>query len=147
LVVEGQVAFAAGRETVWSVLQDPDALRQSIPGCEKLEREGEDRYQATLKLGIAAVKGTYTAEVRLADKQAPESFRLVISGQGGPGFVNVDGVMQLREEGPGTRVDYRFDVQVGGLIAAVGQRMLGGIAKMLLGEFFKGMQRQVAAAG
>lgn len=138
--------FEAGRDAVWSVLQDPDALRQSIPGCEQLEKVAEDEYHATLKLGIAAIKGTYTAEVRLADKRPPESYRLIINGQGGPGFVQVDGVLQLQEEGTGTRVVYRFDVQVGGLIAAVGQRMLGGIAKMLMGEFFKGMQRQVATA-
>jgi carbon monoxide dehydrogenase subunit G len=146
VVVEGRVDFAAGRETVWDLLQDPAALQRAIPGCQSLEAAGPDSYRAALKLGIAAVRGDYAAEVTMAERQRPESFRLKINGQGGPGFVNVDGLLHLAENGSdATRVDYRFDVQIGGVIAAVGQRMLGGVAKMMLGEFFKGLQKQLPA--
>jgi carbon monoxide dehydrogenase subunit G len=146
MIVEGQVIFDAPRETVWNLLLDPEALRAAIPGCESMAESGPDQYDAALKLGIAAIKGNYTAQVRVAEKRPPESYRLSISGSGGPGFVNVDGRLDLAPQDGKTAVDYRFDVQVGGMIAAVGQRMLGGVAKMMMGEFFKGLQKQLPGA-
>ncbi len=144
--VEGQVTYAAPTERVWQVLRDRDALAQAIPGCESLEETGPGSYHAMLKLGIAAVKGSYTAEVTVSDERAPGHYRLKISGQGGPGFVNMEGDVDLSPQGEQTAVAYKFDVQVGGMIAAVGQRMLGGVGRMLAGDFFKAMQK-VAEGG
>lgn len=139
--VEGVVQFGAPPERVFSVLRDREALAQAIPGCESLEEEGPGAYKASLKLGIAAVKGSYTADVRIEDEQVPSHYRLKIAGQGGPGFVNLQGDVDLAQQGEGTAVSYKFEVQVGGMVAAVGQRMLGGVGRMLAGDFFKAMQR------
>lgn len=145
MIVEGQVTFDAPQETVWRVLLDPAALKAAIPGCESLTATAEDEYDAALKLGVAAIKGNYAAKVKVVDKQPPESYRLSVSGSGGPGFVNVEGRMKLAADGGRTAVDYHFDIQVGGMVAAVGQRMLGGVAKMMMGEFFKALQKQLPA--
>ena len=134
--IEGSHEIPAPRQQVWDAFLDPDRLRQAIPGCEKLEAAGDDEYKATMKIGIAAVKGTFEGKVKIADKKAPDSYRMAVEGSGGPGFVRGDAAISLVETAGGTRVDYNADVQVGGLIAGVGQRLLGGVSKMMADQFF-----------
>ncbi|PYM89778.1 MAG: carbon monoxide dehydrogenase [Candidatus Rokuibacteriota bacterium] len=137
--LEGSYDVRAPRSKVWAAFLDPEILRQAIPGCEKLELIGNDEYKATLKIGVAAVKGTFEGKVRLSDKNAPDSYRLAAEGSGGPGFVRADTLITLSDADGGTRVSYSADVQVGGLIAGVGQRMLGGVSKMMADQFFNRM--------
>ncbi len=134
--IEGSHDISAPRQKVWDAFLDPEVLRQAIPGCEKLEALGNDEYRATMKIGVAAVKGTFEGKVKLSDKKPPESFRQYAEGSGGPGFVRSDTVVSLAEVEGGTRVTYSADVQIGGLIAGVGQRMLGGVSKMMADQFF-----------
>jgi len=144
--LEGAYQVPAARQQVWDAFLDPDRLRQAIPGCEKLEAVGPDEYKATLKIGVAAVKGTFEGKVRLQDKKAPDSYRLAAEGSGGPGFVRSDTVITLSDIADGTRVAYSADVQVGGLIAGVGQRMLGGVSKMMADQFFNRMGELLTTA-
>ena len=137
--LEGSYDVPAPRAKVWDVFLNPKQLRKAIPGCEKLEALGDDEYKATLKIGVAAVKGTFEGKVRLLDQKPPESYRLAAEGSGGPGFVKADTLITLTETDGGTRVSYSADVQVGGLIAGVGQRMLGGVSKMMADQFFNRM--------
>ena len=137
--IEGAHEISAPRQRVWEAFLDPERLRQAIPGCERLEALGNDEFKATMKVGVAAVKGTFEGKVRLADRKPPESYRLLAEGSGGPGFVKADTLITLTEIDGGTRVSYLADVQVGGLIAGVGQRMLGGVSKMMADQFFNRM--------
>jgi uncharacterized protein len=137
--IEGVYEIPAPRQKVWDAFLDPERLRQAIPGCERLEAIGPDEYKATMKIGVAAVKGTFEGKVRLTDKKPPESYRMAVEGSGGPGFVRGETVITMSEAGTGTRVAYTADVQVGGLIAGVGQRMLGGVSKMMADQFFTRM--------
>jgi len=137
--LEGSYDVPAPRQRVWDAFLDPEQLRQAIPGCEKLEALGNDEFKATLKIGVAAVKGTFEGKVRLADKKPPESYRLGAEGSGGPGFVRADTLITLSDVEGGTRVSFSAEVQVGGLIAGVGQRMLGGVSKMMADQFFTRM--------
>jgi hypothetical protein len=82
------------------------------------------------------VKGTFEGKVRLTDKKPPESYKMAVEGSGGPGFIRGETLIKLSDADNGTRVAYSADVQVGGLIASVGQRMLGGVSKMLADKFF-----------
>lgn len=141
--LEGTYDLPADRERVWGAFQDPVQLALAMPGCEKLEAAGPDEYRATLKIGVAAVKGTFEGKVRLSDQEPPHRYRMALEGSGGPGFVRGAADLTLSEIPGGTRVAYSADVQVGGLIAGVGQRMLGGVAKMLLDQFFSRMARQL----
>ena len=134
--LEGSYDVPAPRQKVWDAFLDPAILQQAIPGCEKLEALGNDEFKATLKVGVGGVKGTFEGKVRLSDKKAPESYRLAADGSGGPGFVKADTLISFTEEGGVTHVVYSADVQVGGLIASVGQRMLGGVSKMMADKFF-----------
>jgi carbon monoxide dehydrogenase subunit G len=137
--LEGSYDVPAPRPKVWEAFLDPEKLRQAIPGCEKLEALGNDEYKATLKIGVGGVKGTFEGKVRLSDQKPPESYKMAVEGSGGPGFVRGETLITLAENAAGTRVAYTADLQVGGLIASVGQRMLGGVSKMMADKFFTKM--------
>jgi carbon monoxide dehydrogenase subunit G len=135
--VEGVYTFAGPAEKVWDLLLDPESLRSCIPGVESLTETGPDHWDAIMKVGVAAIKGTYKGKIAIVDKQAPQSYTLQVDGSGGPGFVKGTAKITLQTEGEGTRVMVDGDGQVGGMLAGVGQRMLPGVAKMLMNQFFE----------
>jgi hypothetical protein len=143
--IEGSADIPAPREKVWAAFLDPDILAQALPGCEKLEAIGPNEYKATMKVGVAAIKGTFEGKVKLSDLEPPNRYRMAVEGSGGPGFVRGDAGMQMSDVDGGTKVSYDADVQVGGLIASVGQRMLGGVTKMMLDQFFTKMTELLAS--
>lgn len=134
--VEGSYAYPATPERVWARLLDPAALRSCIPGCEALEPSGPDRWTAKLSVGVGPVRGRYDGSVAIANKREPVSYTLEIEGSGSPGFVRGTAQVSLVAGDAGTRVDVTAEAQVGGTVAAVGQRMLSGVAKTLMGQFF-----------
>src|SRR2546429_9143801 len=117
--LEGSYDVAAPRAKVWEAFLDPKQLRKAIPGCEKLEALGPDEFKATLKIGVAAVKGTFEGKVRLADKKPPESYRLVAEGSGGPGLVKGGTLITPIEIDRGTRGSYSPHLPVGGPVPRV----------------------------
>ena len=137
--LEGTYDVPAPRKKVWAAFLDPKVLKKAIPGCEKLESVGPDEYKATMKVGVGGVKGTFEGKVTLSDKHPPDSYKLSAEGSGGPGFIRSETVITMTDHDGGTRVSYSADVQVGGLIASVGQRMLGGVSKMMADKFFNRM--------
>jgi carbon monoxide dehydrogenase subunit G len=144
--IEGSSDIAAPRDKVWAAFLDPATLSKAIPGCEQLEEIGAGEYKAIMKIGVAAIKGTFQGKVRLSDLDPPNRYRMAVEGSGSPGFVRGDAGMELSDIDGGTRVSYSADVQVGGLIASVGQRMLGGVSKLLLDQFF-GRMNEILAGG
>jgi carbon monoxide dehydrogenase subunit G len=135
--IEGSYTFNAPREKVWQVLLDPKIMAQCMPGCESLTEVGPDQYEATLKVGVASVKGSYKGKVSIKDKEEPSHYVLSGEGSGGPGFMRGDVAIDLEENRGQTVLKYSTDAKVGGLIASIGQRMLNGVAKMMLEQFFK----------
>ena len=129
---------------MWAAFLDPAVLAQALPGCERLEAIGPGEYKAKMKVGVAAIKGTFEGKVRLFDLEPPNRYQMALEGTGGPGFVRGEAGMELSDADGGTRVSYSADVQVGGLIASVGQRMLGGVSKMMLDQFFSRMTELLA---
>jgi carbon monoxide dehydrogenase subunit G len=143
--VAGSYTINAPRAQLWQSLNDPAFLKVCLPGCESLEAIGPDRYQATLTVGIAVVKGKYTGSVTLSEKEPPERFKMQVDGKGTGGFMQGTGLLELAEDPQGTKVTYQGDVQVGGPIASIGQRLLDGAAKMMVGHFFTAVNTQLAA--
>ena len=134
--IEGSSEIPAPLDQVWSALLDPDKLAAAIPGAEKLEAIGPNEYKATVKIGVGPVKGTFEGKVKLSDIEPPKRYKMAMEGSGGPGFVRGEAIMELEPADAGSRVKYHADVQIGGLIASVGQRMLGGVSRMMLDQFF-----------
>jgi uncharacterized protein len=142
--VSGSYTINAPRERLWQSLNDPAFLKACLPGCESMEASGPDQYQATLTVGIAAVKGKYAGSVTLSEKEPPQRFKMRVEGKGTGGFMQGTGLLDLAEDPQGTKVTYEGDVQVGGPIASVGQRLLDGAAKMMVGQFFTAVNTQLA---
>jgi carbon monoxide dehydrogenase subunit G len=140
----GSYTFNAPPDLVWDLLMDPDAISSCIPGCSRFDPDGEDHYSVTLTVGIAAITGTYTGTVAITDKTLHTSYRLLMEGQGRPGFVKGSSVIALRAVGATTAVDVSGAVHTGGPIARVGQRLIGGVAKMMLDRFFSCLQSKLA---
>jgi uncharacterized protein len=145
--IAGSYSFNAPPDRVWALLLDPAVLSSCIPGCEKFEPEGDDRYHVTLTVGLAAITGTYQGTVVLTDKNPPTSYGLIVEGQGRPGFVKGRSAIVLRADGATTTVDVRATVQTGGAIARLGQRLIGGVAKMMLDRFFDCLKSKLASHG
>jgi carbon monoxide dehydrogenase subunit G len=125
------------RTRVYAALIDPDVLRRAIPGCETLTATGPDAYEATLKIGVAGLKGTYTGKAAITGRQPPERLTLSFEGKGGPGFVRGSAAIALTADRDATRVDCEADVHVGGLIAAIGSRLVEAAARKLADDFFR----------
>lgn len=123
-------------QRVYDLLHDPNVLARCMPGCESLEEIGAGEYAMKMKMALASVSGLFQGKVKTADPNPPESFRLIVEGSGKIGFMKGDGVLRLSPVGAGTSVAFDGDVQVGGTIAAVGQRLIDTTAKMLIKKFF-----------
>jgi carbon monoxide dehydrogenase subunit G len=140
--IEGTHELAAARERVYKALVDPAVLQRCIPGCERLEKTGENTYSATLRAGVGSIKGVFTGNVKLEDMREPSHYRISVDGRGQPGFLKGSGDLDLEEKDGATVVTYRGDVQVGGTIAGVGQRMIQGTAKMMAAQFFTAIEAE-----
>ena len=139
----GSYTFKAARQRVWDTLQSPDVISRCMPGCEKFEPIGEDRYEATMKIGVGPIKGIYTGRIFLHERTEPSQYRMDVEGGGGPGHMRGSGLLTLEERGAETVVSYDGDAHVSGKIASVGQRLLGVSAKQLIGQFFKCMEKRL----
>jgi carbon monoxide dehydrogenase subunit G len=133
----------APRERVFAALTDPAVLQQCIEGCESLTLKDDGSYEAKLRVGVGAVKGVFTGTARLSDLRPPESFTLTVGGRGTPGFVEGTARMRLTTDGTSTTVSSDADVTVGGLIAAVGSRLIEVTAKRMMDKFFERLAGQL----
>jgi hypothetical protein len=134
--ISGSYTFDAPPDRVWALLMDPAVISSCIPGCDRFEPTGEHSYRARLTVALAAITGTYEGTVTLADLVPPTSYRLISEGQGKPGFVKGSSAITLRADGATTIVDVKGEVHTGGPIARLGQRLIGGVSKMMLDRFF-----------
>jgi carbon monoxide dehydrogenase subunit G len=141
--LDGSYTFKAGRERVWQTLQNPETISQCMPGCQAFEPIGEDRYEATMRIGVGPIKGTYTGKIFLHERTEPESYRMDVEGGGGPGHMRGSGLLRLEARDGVTVVTYDGEAHISGKIASVGQRLLGVSAKQLINQFFKCMEKKL----
>ena len=135
--VQGEIVVNATQEEVWNALNDPEVLKKATPGCKVLNEVEPDSYKAEIVLGIAAVRGEYGAEIKIFEKDAPNSYRLQMKADSKMGFIEGNALVELIHSNSTTTIKYDGEAIVGGLIAGVGQRILSGIAKMIVKDFFK----------
>ena len=135
--------FAAPPDEVWRRLIDPQVVASCLPGCDRLEPLGDNRYRAELTLTVAGVSGHYSAIVAIVDQVPPRSYRMLVDGSGKAGFVKGEAKVELAGQGDSTIVTVSGQGQVGGLIARVGQRLLGTASKMMMDRFFGCLQAKL----
>ena len=133
----GESVLHAPVDRVWDALLDPAVLVRTIPGCERLERAGEDAYSMTVTAGVAAIRGTYSGSCVLSDLDPHQGLVMKLQGAGAPGTVGAEVKVDFRDGGDGTTaVAYEADAVVGGMVGGVGQRMLTSVSRRMAGEFF-----------
>jgi carbon monoxide dehydrogenase subunit G len=145
MILSGTYTFDGPRARVWEILQDPAVLAKALPGTKTLTQVGEDRYQGVMKVSVGPVNAAeFAMTVELKDKVAPEKFAMVIDGKGNVGFTKGTATIQLDEQpGPVTVMTYSSDVQVGGRIAAVGQRLLESVGKMMTRQALEALNKEL----
>lgn len=141
--LEGNQKLQAPRQDIWDMLMDPEIIAGVIPGCEEFCVEGNGVFRSKLTIGIAAIKGTYSAQIDLVDKNPPESFKLKMVGTGARGFLNGEVIIRLEDQGEETVLHYAAENHVGGQIAAIGQRIISPAAKMIVKQGFRSLEKQV----
>jgi len=141
--IQGSYNIPASQEIVFTQLLNPKVLASALPGCERLAPSPDGTYQAVMKVGIAAVKGTYKGRVEILDQKPPEEFRIRVNATGKAGFLKGDGKIVLVPSDGGTIVSYSGETQVGGMIAAIGQRMIQAATKQIVSQFFQAFAKHV----
>lgn len=147
MILNGTFMFTGPRQKVWDLLQDPDVLAKALPGTERLTMSGPDRYEGVMKVSIGPMTAAkFDVTVTLADKQPPERFTMQIDGKGSVGFARGSAAVALQEqEGGGTAMDYTSDVQIGGRIASVGQRLIESVSRMMMRQALDALDRELRA--
>lgn len=143
LKLQGQYYFSAHRAEVWKSLNDPVTLAKAIPGGKTFKPLGNDRYAITMELGIPAIKGTYKGYAEITNKVAPKSYTIHIVASGATGTVDATAHIDLQDQQAGTLASYTGEAKVSGALAGAGSRILSGIGKIIIGQFFKSLDRMV----
>lgn len=141
--IAGSNTLATDVERAYTLLQDPQVLARSMPGCDELKLIGPDEYEMKMKMAISSIQGLFAGKVRIEDRNPPHSFKLVVDGTGKVGFMKGSGALQFMPKDGQTEVAYEGDVQVGGMIAGVGQRLVETTAKFLIRKFFEKLAGEI----
>ena len=144
--IDGNAVLPASPADVWALLTDPTRLAHLLPGCERLDPDGPDRFKAAVKFAVAAISGNYAGTLEFVEKKPPHSLILKLDGKGLPGFVTGQGKIELASHGGDTEVHYSGEAQVGGMIAAVGQRLIEGVARKIVQQFFDSATAELRSA-
>jgi carbon monoxide dehydrogenase subunit G len=144
--IEGEYTFDGPREEVWEVVRDPEVLASALPGTQSLEQVSENEYQGEMHVRIGPVAGLFSGRVLISDEVPPESLTMTVEGKGKPGFVRGTGSVQLiPQEEDKTLMQYQGDMQLGGRLASVGQRMMDSVSKSLLKQGLDSLNQALLA--
>ncbi len=144
--VDGSVEVAASPQKLWELLQDPEFLKEVMPGCKDMKKLSEDEFVATIGAKVGAITSQYTTKCSIHDKEPPRSYRLHLEGEGKGGFVRGDIKMALEASDGGTTMNYVGDMTIGGTIARIGQRLIDSASKMLIKQGMKSLKKKVEEA-
>ncbi len=147
MTMKGEVALSADKQTVWAKLNDPEVLKACIPGCQTLDKTGENGFSAVVKVKVGPVSATFKGSVELTDLDPPNGYRISGQGEGGiAGFAKGGAKVSLADaEGGGTLLSYDVEANVGGKIAQLGARLIDGVAKKNADQFFASFAENVKA--
>lgn len=147
MILSGTYTFDGPRIRVWQILQDPEVLAKALPGTKTLTQTGNDRYEGVMKVSVGPMSAAeFAVNVELRDKVAPERFAMHIDGKGAAGFTRGSATIGLDEQpGPVTVMTYTSDVQIGGRIAVVGQRLLESVGRMMTNQALEALNKELKA--
>ena len=144
--IQGEYSLPLEQQAAWDLLLDTDILSRAMPGCQSLVPIGPDEYEMKMNVAVSSISGAFAGKVRIADKNPATSYRLLVEGQGKLGYVRGSGLLTLQGESSTTKVIFDGEVQISGLIASVGERMLDMTTKMMIKRFFSALAKEAEAA-
>lgn len=143
--LEGEHVFNGPRVEVWDMVRDPDVLCCALPGTQSLKKISENEYEGEINVRIGPVSGAFSGKLLVSNEVPPESCTLTVEGRGAPGFVKGSGDVKLTENEEGkTVLQYTGDLQIGGTLASVGQRMLDSVSKSMIRQGFEAFEKVLA---
>jgi uncharacterized protein len=147
MILNGTFTFNGSRQQVWDLLQDPEVLAKALPGTERLTLAGPDRYDGVMKVSVGPMTAAkFDVTVTLADKRPPEHFTMQIDAKGALGFARGTATVDLQDQAEGgTLMQYSSDVQIGGRIASVGQRLIESVGKMMMRQALEALDGELRA--
>ncbi len=146
MIIEGEHTFHGPRDAVWELVRDPNVLASCIPGAQSMEQVSENEYEGRMNVRVGPVAGLFAGRLVVSNEVRPVSFSLSVEGRGAPGFVKGSGNVLLSEVGEGaTLMKYDGELQVGGKLAGVGQRLLDSVGKSIIRQGLESMDQQLHA--
>jgi len=146
MIIEGEHTFDGPRDAVWELVRDPNVLASCIPGAQSMEQVSENEYQGRMNVRVGPVAGVFAGRLVVSNEVRPESFTLSVEGRGAPGFVNGSGNVLLSQvDEKTTLMKYDGELQVGGKLAGVGQRLLDSVGKSIIRQGLESMDQQLQA--
>lgn len=144
--LEGEYVFSGPREAVWELVRDPEVLSTALPGTQSLNKVSENEYEGEMNVRVGPVAGIFSGRIVVSDEVPPESYTLMVDGKGGPGFARGTGHVQLIDQGGATTLmKYEGELQVGGKLAGVGQRMLDTVSKSMTRQGLEALNQALQA--
>jgi carbon monoxide dehydrogenase subunit G len=144
MILDGEFTFRAQRGSVWALLQDPEVMVKAMPGAQRLVSTGDGTYEGTIRIGVGPVTAAqWTLTVALHDREEPASYGMKVESKGPLGFTRGSASVELLDEPAGTRMKYRADMQIGGKVAGIGQRLLDQVARMLTRQGLEALSREM----
>ena len=141
----GEQLIPLPQEATWAALNDPQILKECIPGCESITRTGDQEYEVLMTAKVGPVSAKFKGKMTVADAEPPRAYTLRFEGQGGvAGFARGEAAIALSPEGQATRLAYTAKATVGGKLAQVGARLIDGVAKQLAGKFFENFNKRAS---
>jgi uncharacterized protein len=139
----GEQLIPLPQDATWKALNDPEVLKDCIPGCESIERVSDEEYDVVLTAKVGPVSAKFKGKMRVTDSDPPRAYKLAFEGQGGvAGFAKGHSTVSLAPEGSNTRLSYTAQATVGGKLAQVGARLIDGVARQLAGKFFEAFEKR-----
>jgi carbon monoxide dehydrogenase subunit G len=144
--IAGEYVFNGPRETVWELVRDPEVLATALPGTQSLNQVSENEYEGEMHVRVGPVAGVFSGRVVASDEVPPESYTLSVEGKGAPGFAKGTGHVQLIDQGDGTTLmKYEGEIQIGGRIASVGQRLMDSASKSMIRQGLETLNKALEA--
>jgi carbon monoxide dehydrogenase subunit G len=141
----GEQLIPLSQQATWNALNDPDVLKDCVPGCESITRLSDNEYEVVLTAKVGPVSAKFKGKMTVTDADPPRAYTLSFEGQGGvAGFAKGAADIALAPEGKSTRLSYTAKASVGGKLAQVGARLIDGVAKQLAGKFFEAFNKRAS---
>ncbi len=144
--LQGEYVFDGPREAVWELVRDPEVLATVLPGTQSMDKISDSEYKGKMHVRIGPVGGVFSGRVLVSNEVPPESYTLTVEGKGAPGFGRGSGDVQLVDQGDGkTLMKYEGEMQVGGKLAGVGQRMIETVSKSMIRQGLESLNKALQA--